>query len=159
MKIVEHRRGRPSGSAVRHPDFYSEVWITVRLFRIRSRIGTGNTPSITQACIGIIAQGGMISAVGGNVESLVAANNQKKKRKKRRSRFEINSTGTALEPSATGSIFTSHSITNARSLQNRYNEANWIANSDRRVRMTWMNLCRQRLGWPPKRAWNPGLRV
>jgi hypothetical protein len=155
MATAQRRRGRPPGSAVRHPDFYSEVWITVRLFLIRSRIGTGKTPSITQACMGIIAQGGMISAVGGNVESLVAANNQKKKR---RSRFEINSTGAALEPSATGSIFASESITNARSLQNRYNEANRIANSDRRVRLAWMNLCRQRLGWPPKRAWGPGLR-
>jgi hypothetical protein len=102
--------------------------------------------------MGIMAQGGMISVVGGNVESLVAANDQKK-----RARFEIDPT--ALNPSAKGSIFASHTITNARSLQNRYNEANQMAECDRRVRLAWMNLCRQRLGWPPRKAWSPGLRT
>jgi hypothetical protein len=97
--------------------------------------------------MGLMAQGGMISAVGGDVESLAAANNQKKKRG---ARFEIDPARTAVIPSAVGSIIASHTITNARSLQNRYNEANQIAEYDRRVRLAWMNLCRQRLGWHQK---------
>ena len=147
MKISKRRRGRPPGSAVRHPDLLAEVWITIRLYRIRSRIRIGKTPSIRQACDELAVQGGIISAVGGNVEALAVANAQ---RNKRWPRFEIDSTRLDLIPSAAGAIFAGHSITNARTLLARYSEANQIARSDRRVRLTWMILCRQRLGWPTK---------
>jgi hypothetical protein len=153
LKILPRRRGRPPGSAVRHPDFHAEVWITIRLYRICARVRTGKTPSVRQACDELAARGGIISAVGGTVEALAAANAQ---RNKRWPRFEIDSTGAALTPSAMGPIFSSHSINNAGTLQARYSEANQVARSDRRVRLTWMNLCRQRLGWPTRKAWRPG---
>jgi hypothetical protein len=151
MKVAKRRRGRPTGSTVKPPDFYADVWVTVRFFRIRTRSRTGQTPSARQACEEIIAEGGFISAVGGTIESLEAANG---KRKKRRSRFKFGTENSAVMPTAAGPIFASHSVTNARTLQNQYNEANRIARSDRRTRLAWMNLCRQRFGYPAKGAWN-----
>jgi hypothetical protein len=156
MEVVKRRRGRPPGSKAKHPDTPAEVWITVQRFRICARIQTGRTPSLTHACKGIIAEGGIVFAVGGDVEALAAANAQLKKR---RQRFEINPDGSAVAPSASGSIFAKHSITNARTLQNRYNEANRIAKFDYRTRFMWMNLCRERLGRPPRKARGSGQRL
>jgi hypothetical protein len=146
------RKGRPPGSAVKHPDLPAEVWITVRVHRIRTRVRTGKTPSVRKACHEVAAQGGIISAVGGNVEALEAANTE---RDTRWQRFEIDSKGPAVIPSATGTIFAGHAITDAGTLRARYSEADRIACSDRRVRFMWMNLCRQRLGRPARKAWSP----
>ena len=152
MKILKRRRGRPRGSTVVPPDLRAEVWIAVQLHRIRARIGTGKTPTVRQACDELAAQGGIISAVGGNVEALAERNAQ---RKKRWLRFEMNLTGPALTPNATGTIFASHTITNPRTLQARYSEADKMARSNRRVRFAWMNICRQRLGRPIKKTAGP----
>jgi hypothetical protein len=152
LKILKRRRGRPRGSTVVPPDLRAEVWIAVQLHRIRARIGTGKTPTVRQACDELAAQGGIISAVGGNVEALAEENAQ---RQKRWLRFEINSTRSTLTPNTTGTIFVSHTITNPRTLQARYSEADKIARSDRRVRFVWMNICRQRLGRPIKKAAGP----
>jgi hypothetical protein len=156
MKVVKRRRGRPPGSKTKHPDTLAEVWITVQRFRICARIETGRTPSLAQACEAIVARGGIVFAVGGNIESLAAANTQ---RNKRQQRFEISPDRSAVTPSANGPIFAKHSITNPRTLQNRYNEANQIAESNPRTRFTWMDQCRQRLGRPPRKAWGPGQRL
>jgi hypothetical protein len=149
LKIPPRRRGRPRGSTVVPPDFLAEVWVAVRLQRIRSRIGAGKTPSVRQACDELAAQGGIISAVGGNVEALAATNAQ---RKKRLHRFAIDSTGSTLTPNATGNIFASHRIASPATLRARYSEADKLARSDRRVRLAWMNICRQRLGRPAKKV-------
>jgi hypothetical protein len=148
LKTPTGKRGRPRGSAARHPDFYSEVWITVRLYRIRFRISTGKTPSIKEVCDELVRRGGAVSAVGGNVTKLAEEN---LKRAKRWLRFEVDSTGPALTPSSAGSIFSDHSITNPSTLRVRYNEANRITKSDRIAWLFWRNLCRQRLGFPAKR--------
>jgi hypothetical protein len=148
LKTTKGKRGRPRESTARHPDFDSEVWITVRLHRIRFRISTGKTPSIKEVCDKIAGRGGAISAVGGNIARLAEENLI---RDKRWLRFEVDSTGTALTPSSAGSIFSDHSITNPRSLRVRYSEANRITKSDRLAYLFWRNLCRQRLGFPPKR--------
>jgi hypothetical protein len=148
LKTTTGKRGRPRGSRARHPDFLSEVWITVRLHRIRFRISAGKTPSIKEVCDEIAGRGGAISAVGGNIARLAEEN---LKRGKRWLRFEVDSTGTALTPSSAGPIFSDHSITNPSSLRVRYSEANRITKSDRLVYLFWRNLCRQRLGFPTKR--------
>jgi hypothetical protein len=149
LKTSTGRRGRPRGSAARHPDFYSEVWITVRLYRIRFRVSTGKTPSIKEVCDELAGRGGAMSAVGGNVAKLAEEN--LKKRGKRWLRFEVDSTGAALTPSSAGPIFSDHSITNPSTLRVRYNEANRITKSDRLAWLFWRDLCRQRLGFPTKR--------
>jgi hypothetical protein len=154
LKILQRRRGRPRGSTVVPPDLLAGVWIAVRLHRIRARIGTGKTPTVRRACRELAAQGGIISAVGGNVEALADENAQ---REKRWLRFEINSTGSTLTPNTTGTIFVSHAITDPGTLQARYSEADKMVRSDRRVRFAWMNICRQRLGWPIKK--NAGPRI
>jgi hypothetical protein len=148
MKTSTSKRGRPHGSAARHPDFYSEVWITVRLYRIRFRISTGKTPSIKEVCDEIAGRGGAMSALGGDVARLAEEN---LKRSKRRLRFEVGSTGPALIPSSAGPIFSDHSITNPSTLRARYNEANRITKSDRLAWLFWRDLCRQRLGFSTKR--------
>ena len=145
MEVAPRRRGRPRGSTVIPRDLLADVWIAVRLQRIRTRIGTGKTPSARQACDELAAQGGIISVVGGNVEALAAENVQ---RKKRWHRFD--STGSTLSPNATGTTFVSHRITSPGTLQARYSEADKLVKADRRVRFAWMNFCRQRLGWPTK---------
>jgi hypothetical protein len=154
LEIAPRRRGRPQGSTVVPPDIRAEVWIAVRLHRIRARIGTGKTPTVRQACHELAAQGGIISAVGGNVEALARASAQ---RKKRWQQFEIDSTGSTLTPNRTGTIFVSHRITSPGTLQARYSEADKIASADHRVRFAWMNVCRQRLGRPTKKT--AGLRI
>ena len=152
MTILQRRRGRPRGSTVVPPDLRAEVWIAVRLHRIRARIATGKTPTITQVCDELAAQGGIISAVGGNVEALAEENAQ---RQKRWLRFEINSTRSTLTPNTTGTIFVSHTITSPGTLKARYSDADKMVRSDRRVRFAWMNICRQRLGRPIKKAAGP----
>jgi hypothetical protein len=147
LKTSTGKRGRPRGSA-KHPDFYSEVWITVRLYQIRSRISTGKTPSIKEVCDELAARGGVISAVGGDVAKLAEENS---KRGKQWPRCEVDSTGRALTPSSAGPIFSDHSITHPSTLRGRYNEANRITKSDRLAWLFWRDLCRQRLGFPAKR--------
>jgi hypothetical protein len=151
LKIVPRRRGRPRGSTVVHPDFRFDIWIAVQLHRICARVSTGKTPTVGRACEELAAQGGFLSAVGGNVEALAEEN---ARREKRWLRFEIDSTGSAL-PNRTGTIFVSHAITNPRTLQARYSEADKMVRSDRRVRFAWMNICRQRLGRQIKQAAGP----
>jgi hypothetical protein len=90
LKTTKGKRGRPRESTARHPDFDSEVWITVRLHRIRFRISTGKTPSIKEVCDKIAGRGGAISAVGGNIARLAEENLI---RDKRWLRFEVDSTG------------------------------------------------------------------
>lgn len=147
MKIGSRRRGRPKGSIRVPPDLYARIWIAVRLHRIRERIRTGKTPSVSQACRELAAQGGIISVIGGNLDALVQANAQLKKH---RQRFQLDSTRLSLRPAAGGTIFASHTITNGGTLQARYSEANLVASSDRRVRLAWMNQARQMLGRPVK---------
>lgn len=147
MEVAPRRRGRPRGSTVVPPELHADIWIAVRLHRIRARICTGKTPSVRQACHELAAEAGITSVVGGNVEALAAENAQ---RKKRWHRFD--STGSTLTPNATGTTFVSHRITSAPSLQARYSEADKLVRADRRVRVAWMNFCRQRLGWPTKKS-------
>jgi len=154
LKILQRRRGRPRGSTVVPPDLRAEVWIAVQLHRICARIGTGKTLSVRRACDELAARGGIISAVGGNVEALAEEN---ARRGKRWLRFETDSTGSTLAPNTTGTIFVSHAITDPGTLQARYSEADKMVRSDRRVRFAWMNICRQRLGRPIKR--NAGPRI
>ena len=156
MEVVKRRRGRPPGSKTKHPDTLAEVWIRVQRFRIITRIQTGRSPSLRQACEAIVAEGGIVFAVGGDIEALAAANDDA--RKKRQQRFEISPDGLGVVPSANGPIFSKHGITNPRTLQNRYNEANQIAESDPRVRFDWMDQCRQRLGRPPRKPRGSGQR-
>jgi hypothetical protein len=97
LEVAPRRRGRPRGSTVVPPDLHADIWIAVRLHRIRARICTGKTPSVRQACHELAAEAGITSVVGGNVEALAAENAQ---RKKRWHRFD--STGSTLTPNATG---------------------------------------------------------
>ncbi len=147
METVSRRRGRPQGSTKIPPDLRAGIWIAVWLHRIRERIRTGKTPSVSQACRELVAQGGITSVVGGNLDALEQANAQ---RKKRWQRFQLEP-GSSLHPNESGTTFVSHTITNAGTLEARYSEANKIASSDRRVRLAWMNLARQMLGRPIKR--------
>jgi hypothetical protein len=157
MEILKRRRGRPPGSTTKHPDTFAEVWIRVQFFRIRARIQTGRTPSLRQACEEIAARGGIVFPVGGDIEPLAAANDDR--RNQRRHRFEISPDGSGVVPSANGPVFSKHSITDPRTLQNRYNEAKRIAKSDPRVRFFWMDQCRQRLGQPPRKPRGSGQRL
>jgi hypothetical protein len=147
MEIVSRRRGRPQGSTRVPPDLYAGIWVAVLLHRIREKIRTGKTLFVNQACRELVAQGGIISVIGGDLDSLEQTNAQKKKRWQR---FQLASGGANPSPNETGTIFVSHTITNAGTLEARYSEATKIASSDRRVRLAWMNLARQMLGRPIK---------
>ena len=148
MEMISRRRGRPQGSIKVPPDLRAGIWIAIRLHRIGERIRTGKTPSVSQACRELAAQGGIISVVGGNMHALAQANDQ---RKKRWQRFQLESNGPGLSPNAAGPLFVSHTISNPGTLQARYSEANKMASSDRRVRLAWMSLVRQMLGRPIKK--------
>lgn len=147
MKIIKRRRGRPSGSTKVPPDLLADIWIAVWLHRVSERIRTGKTPSVRQACRELAAQGGVISVMGGDRLDIEQENAH---REKRWHRFQIDATGSRLTPNATGTIFASHTTTDARTLQARYSEADKLARSDRRVRLFWTNVGRQKRGRPPK---------
>jgi len=147
-KIIPRRRGRPRGSRTVPRGVVEGVWVQVLITRINGRTRTGKTPSVPKACRQIADNGGIISAIGGNLNAVVAANAT---RKKRWQRFRLRSDGSGLSPDATGNVFVSHAISDAGTLQARYSEANRIARSDRRVRFAWMNLARQMLGLTLKR--------
>lgn len=146
MKPVKRRRGRPPGTTVTPRDLRADIWIAVWLHRISERIRTGRTPSVRQACHALTSRGGIISLVGGNRAALAEDNAL---RKKRWPRFGIDGTGPT--PQASGPLFASHTITNPGTLQARYSEADRLARSDRRVRLTWMNIGRHMLGRPAKK--------
>src|SRR5689334_9029574 len=106
-KIRPRRRGRPRGSATVPPDVLAEVWVQVLVTRIEGRKRTGRTPTVRKACQEIARRGGIISAVGGDLDALVAANAS---RKKRWQRFGFNSDGSGLSPNAEGRVFVNHAI-------------------------------------------------
>ncbi|WP_375780253.1 hypothetical protein ACE103_16295 [Bradyrhizobium sp. ma5] len=132
---------------MRNADFYAQVWVAVRLLRIRIFAETRKTPSISRVCDELSALGGIHSIVGGNIEAVAAAS---AKGTKQWLRFRIGSTRSSLTPSAKGTIFSRHSVTNAETLRTCYGDADEMAKRDRRLRLVWMNLCRQHLGLPPK---------
>jgi hypothetical protein len=139
--------GRPPGTTKVPADVLAYVWVRVLIARVKARARTGKTPSVRRACRDIVANGGILSAIGGNLDALAAAN---AKRKKTWQRFEFKVDGTGYGPAAAGSIFVNHAISNAGTLHARYSQANKLATSDRRVRLVWMNLARQMLGLPAK---------
>jgi hypothetical protein len=137
------------------PDLRAGIWIAVYLHRIRERIRTGKAPSVSQACRELVASGGILSVIGGNLDHLEQASS---KSKKRWQRFRFDSNGSGVRPDVAGTIFVSHTISRAGTLEARYSEANKLACSDRRVRLAWLNVARQILGRPIKKPrWaNPG---
>jgi hypothetical protein len=141
------RRGRPPGSTKVPRDVLAEVWVQVLITRIKGRKRTGKTPSVRTACQQIADNGGIISAVGGDLDKLVAANDA---REKTWQRFQLKSDGSGFSPTAAGPIFVNHTISDPGTLHARYSVAKELA-ADRRVRFAWMNLARQMLGLPPKR--------
>jgi hypothetical protein len=153
VKTIKRRRGRPPGSTKVPPDLLADIWIAVWLQRVSERIRTGKTPSVRQACHDLAARGGVISVVGGNQLALEGENVQRKKRWQR-----FDSTGASLTPHASGPIFASHTLTNAETLEARYSEADKLARSDRRVRLFWTNIGRQKLGRSPKQPSSANLR-
>ena len=130
-------------------DVLAGIWVQVLITRIRTRARTGKTPSVREACREIAANGGIISAVGGNQDALVAANTAGKKN--RWQRFQVDASSGRFSPNAAGSIFVSHTISNAGTLHARYSEAIKLIADDPRVRLIWLNLARQMLGLAPKR--------
>jgi len=142
-KVLPRRRGRPRGSTRVPPDLHAGIWIAVQLHCIRERIRTGKAPSARQACSELVARGGILSAVGGNLDALEQVNSE---RTKRLQRFRFYSNGSRLRPDTAGTLFASHTISDAGTLEARYREANRLANSDRRIRLAWLNVVRQILG-------------
>lgn len=143
--------GRPSGTTKVPHDVLAEVWIQVLIARVKERTRTGKTVSARRACKHIVDRGGIISAVGGDLNALAATNANGKKRWQR---FEFKSEGTECRPAAAGTIFANHTITNAGTLHARYSQAKEFV-SDSKLRLFWMNLVRQRLGLPPKHQVRP----
>src|SRR5262245_8634882 len=127
-KVIRRRRGRPRRSIVVPRDVLAGLWVEVQLILICERIRTGKTPSIRQACRLLAARGGIISAVGGNRHALEQAN---AKRKKSWQRLQHASGGLNPPPDAKGTIFASHRITHAPTLEARYSAANALASSSR----------------------------
>lgn len=144
-------RGRPRGSTTVPRDVLAAIWVQVLIARIKGRARTGKTPSVRKACREIADQGGIVSAVGGNIDALAQENAE---RQKSWQRFQMKSDGAGAIPSATGSLFVNHAITNADSLHARYSVAKKFT-SDPRVRLVWMNLARQLLGLPAKHHVRP----
>jgi hypothetical protein len=147
------RRGRPPGMTTKPPDLNSEIWIQVLIARVKGRQRTGKTPSVRKACEEIIENGGVISAIGGDREALVAENAA---RKKSLQRFKVSSDAATFGPAADGNIFATHTISHAGTLHARYSEVAKFASSPQ-VRWFWMNLARQRLGIPQKKRPRPHL--
>ena len=152
MDKIKRRRGRPPRSTTVPRDVLAGIWVQVLITRIKGRVRAGKTPSVRKACQEMADKGGIISAVGGNLDALVVANAAGKKRWQR---FQLESEGSGFGPSAAGTIFVNHTISNAGTLHARYSQANKLVTSDRTVRFVWMNLARQMLGLPLKRQVQP----
>ena len=139
-----------------HPDFYMELWILIRSYRILLRTGViksvlkrgnppikkGKTPSIRQVCTELAARGGFMSAVGGNVEAVAKENALRRTQKW----VLFENPRSAKTTASSRPIFLNHRLENADTLRARYQEANKIVSSDRRTWHFWRNICRQRLG-------------
>ena len=145
------KRGRPPGSTTVPRDVLAWLWVQVFLTRVRGRIRTGRTPSIRKACQEIANEGGIISAIGGNIDALVSANAA---RKKSWQRFELTADGP--KRNAAGTIFANHAISNPDTLHARYSDAKKFVTAPR-VRLAWINLARQMLDLPLKRQVRPHL--
>ncbi len=153
-QIAKRRRGRPAGSVSIPRDVESGIWIAVLLARVAIRQRTGKTPSVRQACCELAAQGGVVSAVGGNRDALVQANAQLKRKLHR---LDVGSTGLP-RPNSEGSNFASHVISDAGSLAAAYSKADIKVRTEKGLRLAWMNVARQMRGLAPKRI-SPGGRL
>jgi hypothetical protein len=71
---AKRRRGRPKLSKTTPFDLGAEIWIRVKIYRIRERILTGKTSSVAKTCAALMAGTGIRSAIGGNVDALAHAN-------------------------------------------------------------------------------------
>ena len=154
---ISRRPGRPTNSTKTPSDFSAELWTRVRIHRIKERLLTGKTPTVAKACEALFETNLLKFAVGGQFAALEIAN---LKRKKRWHRFRLDEGSGKLVADANGSIFLSHQVESASSLHARFSEANKLVESNPLVRLTWMNLCRQRLGRPIKKPdwanpWKP----
>jgi hypothetical protein len=154
---AKRRRGRPKLSKTTPFDLGAEIWIRVKIYRIRERILTGKTSSVAKTCAALMAGTGIRSAIGGNVDALAHANFTGKNHWRR---FRFDQSGQTLISDTAGSIFITHHIESAGALHARYSEANKLAEANPLVRLNWMNLARQMMGRPLKKPrwanpWEP----
>lgn len=145
-ETTTRRPGRPFGSTTVPSDLGAEIWVRVHIYRIRERIRTKKTPSVAKACKAIVAETGVLSAVGGNREAFAYANLTTTKRW-RQHRLDD---GGKLVVDANGELFVSHQVESASSLHARFSAANKLVEASRLVRLNWMNLGRQKIGRPLK---------
>ena len=138
--------GRPLGSTTVPSDLGAEIWVRVWIYRIKERIRTKKTPSVARACKAIMAETGVLSAVGGNLEALSRANLTTTSRWRQ---YGPDDSGKPVIE-AGGPIFISHHVESAGSLHARFSAANKLAEASPRVRLNWMNLGRQMVGRPVK---------
>jgi len=84
MDIIFAPSGTPHRGSTKStpPDLRTGIWVCGFCFnRIRERISDRQKhPFVSQACRELVAQGGIIAVIGGNLHALEQANAQSKKR-------------------------------------------------------------------------------
>jgi len=144
-------RGRPKGSAKVPRDCLQDIWVGVELVRTERRRRVGRPPSVTRACQVIAERGGMWWIVGGDIGAIASAvaNNSHPPYSDWR-RFTPMGSGRRIDlrNDDSGRVVVCHKIQDAKTLRNRYVEANRLARHNSAVLAAWTGMVRDALGSP-----------
>jgi hypothetical protein len=145
------RRGRPPGSVRIPHDYRQSIWLAVEYFRERTKMRTGQRPSVSSACRSLVDGGGVAWAMGGNIEAVsssIAGAARPAMKSWRRSRLRQDGRNFRIVNDPQGGLVIGYKIQHAGSLRTRYTEAAALARSSPAIHQAWTNMLRGMLGIP-----------
>jgi hypothetical protein len=145
MQQKAGKRGRPKGTTTKPLQLYQDVWIYVELVRERINMKRSRRPSVSATCNMIERTGGLVWAVGGDIEAVARA---MERAERPYSKWQRCRPEPGYFRDDNGRLIVSHRIQNGGSLRTRYSEADWLVRVNPAIRAAWTNMLHDLLGRP-----------
>jgi hypothetical protein len=142
------KRGRPKGTCTTPAQFLQDIWTQVGAVRERMRMRTGRRPSASEVCNRMAQRGGLVWAVGGNIDAIARAMELPQRPYSKWRRFRPERKGDRYVTDDNGRLIVSHLCQHGKSLRTRYTEANRLVRNNPAIRVAWTNMVRDMLGLP-----------
>ena len=142
------KRGRPKGTFTKPAQFLQDIWMQVEAVRERTTMKTGRRPSASEVCNLMAQRGGLVWAVGGNIDAIASAMELPERPYSKWRRFHPERKGDRYVTDDNGRLIVSHLYQHGKSLRTRYTEANRLVRNNPAIRAAWTNMVRDMLGLP-----------